>query len=115
MSAKSKAKSLSEVANGPPARVDEVLTSSEAAAFLRVPEKVILQLANAGRLPARKIGTEWRFLKDAIVDWLRQPELATETKKKSMLAVIGSLKDDEMLDAMVEEIYRQRKQNLVEG
>ncbi len=48
----------------------EVLTLQEAAAFLRVREDALLALAAKGAIPARKIGDEWRFLKEGLVDWL---------------------------------------------
>jgi excisionase family DNA binding protein len=51
---------------------DEVLTLPEAAAFLRVPEEVLEQLAARQVVPARKLGEEWRFLKQGLQDWLRQ-------------------------------------------
>ena len=50
----------------------EVLTLAEAAAFLRVPEAVLEQLAARQVVPARKLGEEWRFLKQGLRDWLRQ-------------------------------------------
>src|SRR3954471_19978989 len=52
---------------------EDVLTSAEAAAYLRVPEAALLQLMNEEAIPARKIGGEWRFLKKALDDWLRFP------------------------------------------
>lgn len=60
-------------ANGPvpPA---EVLTLAEAAAFLRVPEEGLRQDAAAGRVPGRLIAGQWRFVKEALLDWLSQPE-----------------------------------------
>src|SRR5205085_11934098 len=53
-------------------RQEEVLTLPEAAAFLRVPEEVVDQLAAHQIVPARKLGEEWRFLKQGLQDWLRQ-------------------------------------------
>lgn len=50
---------------------EEVLTLPEVAAFLRVPEEAVLGLVSDDRLPAQKIGGEWRFLKRAVSDWLR--------------------------------------------
>ena len=50
---------------------DEVLTLAEAAAFLRVPEEALTELLDRRAIPAQKIGGEWRFLKRALVDWLR--------------------------------------------
>ena len=47
-----------------------VLTLTEAAAFLRVNDKALAEKAAAGEVPARQIGGEWRFLRQALVDWL---------------------------------------------
>jgi excisionase family DNA binding protein len=49
----------------------EVLTLTETAAFLRVPEKAVVELAEKGTLGGQRIGNEWRFHKRAVVDWLR--------------------------------------------
>jgi excisionase family DNA binding protein len=49
----------------------EVLTLPEVAAFLRVHEEEVLALAAKDALPAQKVGGEWRFLKQAVVEWLR--------------------------------------------
>src|SRR5689334_23086711 len=49
----------------------EVLTLAEAAAYLRVSEAEVVRLVQQQDLPGRLIGTEWRFLKPALQDWLR--------------------------------------------
>jgi excisionase family DNA binding protein len=49
---------------------DGVLTLAEAASFLRVEESALAEMASQGTVPAQKIGTEWRFLKGALVEWL---------------------------------------------
>lgn len=49
----------------------DVLTLAEAAAFLRTPEAAVLDLATKGAMPGQWIGGEWRFLKRAVVEWLR--------------------------------------------
>src|SRR5262249_13808840 len=49
----------------------EVLTLPEIAAYLRVPEEAVLALVAKDAIPAQKIGGEWRFLKRAVVEWLR--------------------------------------------
>lgn len=48
----------------------DVLTLAQAAALLRVEERVLLTLAEEGRLPARRIGAEWRFARSALIAWL---------------------------------------------
>lgn len=56
--------------SGANAEAVEVWTLPEVAAYLRVSEAAVEELAASGRLPAQQIGTEWRFLKQAVVDWL---------------------------------------------
>src|SRR5256885_2078713 len=51
----------------------EVLTLSEAADYLRLPEPDVLRLVEEQDLPARQLGKEWRFLKAAIQAWLSTP------------------------------------------
>jgi len=97
-----------------------VLTPADAAQFLRVPEAVVVAEAEAGRIPGRKVGTEWRFLEFALAEWLRsgQSPMTGEKPKSSkerMLALAGAWRHDPTVDAMVEEIYRQRRANLVSG
>src|SRR5207249_6332896 len=60
----------------------EVLTLPEAAAFLRVPEQAVTELVDKGALPAQRIGGAWRFLKRAVVEFLRfGPHLARDSRK----------------------------------
>jgi len=54
----------------------EVMSAEQAARFLQVEEAVIIELAEAGELPGRKLGRAWRFSRAALVAWLSQPELA---------------------------------------
>jgi excisionase family DNA binding protein len=48
-----------------------ILTLDELAKYLRLPAEIIEAQAAQGKLPGRQIADEWRFLKDAIDDWLR--------------------------------------------
>jgi excisionase family DNA binding protein len=48
----------------------EVLDAAQAAELLAVEEAAIVQLAEAGELPGRKIGDAWRFSRAALLDWL---------------------------------------------
>ena len=53
----------------------EVLDAAQAAQLLLVDEEAILELAERGELPGRKIGETWRFSRRALLDWLApQPE-----------------------------------------
>ena len=52
----------------------EVMNTEQAAQFLQVEEKVVIELAEAGKLPGRKLGKDWRFSRVALVAWLSTPE-----------------------------------------
>lgn len=90
--------------NGP---ADEVLTLTEAAAYLRLSEADVLRLVHDQKLPARRLANEWRFLKAAIQDWLRTGP-PPQPSREAQLAVIGSWKDDPYIEEELKEILRQR-------
>jgi excisionase family DNA binding protein len=92
--------------------IGEVLTLSEAAAYLRLPEQQVVSLVHSQDLPGRFTGREWRFLKSAIQEWLSQPP--PKYSKEAQLSVAGLLKDDPDLVPMVEEIYRKRGRPITE-
>lgn len=52
----------------------EVMNAAQAAHFLQLDEAAILELAEAGQLPGRKLGAAWRFSRAALVAWLAKPE-----------------------------------------
>lgn len=52
----------------------EVMNAEQAAQFLQIAEAVVVELAEAGQLPGRKLGTAWRFSRAALVAWLAGPE-----------------------------------------
>ena len=54
---------------------DEVLTLEEAAALLKLPPDAVRERAEAGDLPGRRFGAEWRFTRSAIFDWLGAGEV----------------------------------------
>lgn len=52
----------------------DVLTLGEAAALMRVEERQLLDEAERGDLPGRRIGGEWRFSRSALLSWLSAGE-----------------------------------------
>jgi excisionase family DNA binding protein len=48
-----------------------VLNPTQAAELLQIDEHLLLELAAAGDLPARRLGDHWRFSRSAILAWLR--------------------------------------------
>jgi excisionase family DNA binding protein len=53
-----------------PADAPEVLTVPQLAEWLQIDEDAIRTLAEAGDLPGRKIGEDWRFARAAVLKWL---------------------------------------------
>jgi excisionase family DNA binding protein len=94
--------------------VVDVLTLSEAAGYLRLQEQDVLALIQEQGLPARKIGAQWRLLKDAIQEWLRTVASTPQVRKESQLALAGKYKDDPDLLWICEEAYRQRGRPVAE-
>jgi len=56
---------------GPP---PEVMTAEQAGQFLQLDEGAVVDLAERGQLPGRKLGAVWRFSRAALVAWLGAPE-----------------------------------------
>ncbi len=48
----------------------EILTLQEMAGYLRVAERSILRMAQAGELPGIKVASQWRFMRSVVDDWL---------------------------------------------
>jgi excisionase family DNA binding protein len=53
-----------------PADAPEVLTAEQVAELLQVEVAEVLALAEAGELPARRLGDQWRFARRAVLEWL---------------------------------------------
>ena len=49
---------------------NEILTIEEVAAYLRLKPQTIYKWAQERRIPAAKLGKEWRFRKSVIDRWL---------------------------------------------
>ena len=52
----------------------EVMNAQQAAELLQVDEKVVIELAESGTLPGKKIGNVWRFSRAAVIAWLSKPQ-----------------------------------------
>ncbi len=95
------------------APASDVLTLTEAAAYLRLPESEVVRLVHSQGLPGRAVGEEWRFLKTALQDWLSVAPPAGPSLEM-LLARAGSWKDDPDLDEMLKEIYKRRGRPMTE-
>jgi excisionase family DNA binding protein len=54
-----------------------VMTLEEVANYLRVHPSTIYRLVKRGKLPAFKVGSDWRFNFESIEDWRASAELAS--------------------------------------
>jgi len=52
----------------------EVMDAEQAGQFLQIDEATVLELAEAGKVPGRKLGGAWRFSRAGLVAWLSSPE-----------------------------------------
>ena len=50
----------------------DVLTLEGVAELLEVAPELVAELAESGELPGRRIGSEWRFARGAVLAWLAQ-------------------------------------------
>ncbi len=51
---------------------EKLLTLEEAAEFLRINPEVLRRKAREGKVPAAKIGRQWRFRLTRLLEWLDQ-------------------------------------------
>ena len=52
----------------------EIMSSAQAGQFLQIEEHNVIELAEAGRIPGKKLGPVWRFSREALVQWLATPD-----------------------------------------
>jgi excisionase family DNA binding protein len=53
----------------------EVMTISDLAEYLQMSKSSLYKLVQAGKVPGQKVGKHWRFHKDAVDAWLKDPTM----------------------------------------
>ncbi|MEL6925666.1 MAG: helix-turn-helix domain-containing protein [Bacteroidota bacterium] len=71
---------------------DNIMTIEDVARYLKMKPQTIYTWAQKGKIPAAKIGKEWRFRKDLIDAWFNQH---IDEKFKSLLNEIDQKKNDQ--------------------
>jgi len=69
-------------------RNKEILTAKEVAEYLNIHPLTVHKYAREGKIPAFKIGTDWRFHKKYIQRWIKEKSvynLAEKERRKSVL------------------------------
>ena len=73
-----------------------IMTTKELSRYLKLHAITICKYAAQGQIPSIRIGSVWRFDKDAIDDWIRtgqnEPETDEKPKKKSARKKTGKKK-----------------------
>lgn len=57
---------------------DNILDAVQAAELLKISKGTLLKLAQEGRIPAQKVGRQWRFSRQALLKWLEGQVQKTE-------------------------------------
>jgi len=52
--------------------MDNIMTIEEVAKYLKMKPQTIYTWAQKGKIPAAKIGKEWRFRRDLLDEWFNQ-------------------------------------------
>ena len=50
--------------------MEKLMTLEEVADYLRLSKDTVYRLANTGKLPASKVGNQWRFRREDVDQWL---------------------------------------------
>ena len=68
----------------------DILNIEEAAALLGVSIKTFNKVLHAERIPARKIGREWKFSRQALIDWVGSgiAQVFTSRRKRAMCVAL---------------------------
>ena len=59
---------------------NDILTIEEVASYLRLTPQTIYKWAQEKRIPAAKLGKEWRFRKSIIDSWLDEQILGADSR-----------------------------------
>jgi excisionase family DNA binding protein len=68
---------ISKLRGGRIKNMTELMTPDETASYLRVTKKTIYRLAQLSRIPAVKVGQQWRFRKTELDEWLHRTSTGT--------------------------------------
>jgi len=69
-------------------KIKEIMTAKEVAAYLNVHTLTVHRYAREGKIPAFKIGTDWRFHKKYIERWIREKLTANQGGKKNSKTLV---------------------------
>lgn len=65
----------------------EIMTTKDVADYLHVHPLTVHRYAREGKIPAFKIGTDWRFHRKYLEKWIRQKVVSGSNDKKKALTL----------------------------
>jgi len=69
--------------------MDKLLTLEEVAAWLRLSKDSVYRLTQGGKIPAFKVGTQWRFKQTEIDAWMTENKNSTYRRTSSVTSKEG--------------------------
>jgi len=57
------------------------MTLGEVAAYLRLSKDTVYRMAQSGKIPASKVGTQWRFRQSDVDEWLEQQKNVAKNQR----------------------------------
>ena len=75
----------------------KLMTLEQVASYLQVTERTVYRLLKGGRIPASRVGQQWRFMKGSIDEWLRRNSVGAK-------AAILVVDDEEVIRSLFKQI-----------
>ncbi|WML32711.1 helix-turn-helix domain-containing protein [Clostridium sp. OS1-26] len=90
-----------------------ILNVEQAVEFLGVSEKTLIKLLREEHIPARKIGREWRFSKEALIRWLSSGDSCNYINKAEIyqISVDESGTSEQLLDNICSHLSSLKSDN----
>lgn len=90
-----------------------ILNIEQAVEFLGVSEKTLIKLLREEHVPARKIGREWRFSKEALIKWLATGDSCNYINKNELYQISDDTegKTEDLFNEICERITSLKKLN----
>jgi len=63
--------------------LEEILDADEVAKLLRVHPRTVKRLASEGVLPGFRVGSQWRFRRESINEYIKRQEQQHNDRKKA--------------------------------
>lgn len=94
-----------------------IMTAQEAADFLRIKTDTLYTLIEKDDLPASKLGSQWRFVQEDLVQWLRSNTKSAQAKRpKNIYSERDAMVEiyQKFLDATFDAVFLTRDRMIIE-